>query len=88
MIEVKPESVVTDVDTKIDPPRVSVSVGYKMNMGNYESANVNISVSASAMPNEKAGAAVDRVFGLVEQKLVDKFNEMQAELSNAGLGKE
>jgi len=87
MIEVEVEGTKT-TEVKIDPPRVTVSVGYKMNMGNYESANVNISVSATATPGEKAGAAVDRVSGLVEQKLVEKFTDMQAELSQAGLGKE
>jgi hypothetical protein len=69
-----------------EPTRVNVGVGYKMNMGNYESANVNISVSASAKPGESASECVDRVFSLVEAKLVQKFDEMQAELSEAGLG--
>lgn len=73
---------------QVEPTRVSVSVGYKMNMGNYESANVNISVSTSAHPGEKAGDQVDRVFGLVEAKLVEKFEEMKSELSGAGLGQD
>lgn len=72
----------------VEPPRVSVSLGFKMNMGNYESANVNVSVSATAHPNEKAGEAVDRVFELVERKLVEKFDELKSDLSGAGLGED
>lgn len=71
---------------QVEPTRVGVSVGYKMNLGNFENADVHISVSTSARPGETAGDQVDRVFSLVEAKLVEKFNEMKAELTEAGLG--
>lgn len=77
-----------DPEIKVDPPRVTVSLGYKANLGNYENTNLSISVSASAVPGEKAGEAVDRVYALVEQKLLDRFNDLKKEMEEAGLGKE
>lgn len=71
---------------KVEPPRVSVRVGYKMNLGNYESGTVEIELEASANPGEKASDLIDRVYGLAELKLIDKFNEMKAELQGAGAG--
>lgn len=72
----------------VEPTRVSVNVGYKMNLGNYENASVNVGVSASAMPGEKASDAVDRVFTLVENKLMEKLEEMKSDAEEAGLGKD
>lgn len=71
---------------KVEPPRVSVRLGYKMNLGNYESGTVEIELEASATQGEKASELVDRVFSLTEQKVIEKFNEMKAELQGAGAG--
>lgn len=60
--------------TQTDPTRVSVSLGYKMNIGNYESLDFHFSVSDSARPGETAGQAFERVYAFVEQKLLDKVN--------------
>lgn len=71
---------------KVEPPRVSVRLGYKMNLGNFENATVEIELEASALQGEKAGDLVDRVYSLTEQKVIEKFNEMKTELQEAGLG--
>jgi len=87
MREVEVDKPVVDV-VKVDPPRISVSIGFKMNMGNYESANVNMGITASAFPNEKTAEAVDRVYALAEEKLLEKFGALKAELEEGGLGKD
>jgi hypothetical protein len=74
--------------TQVEPTRVSVNVGYKMNLGNYENASVNVGISASALPGEKASDAVDRVFALAEGKLMDKLDEMKKDAEEAGLGQD
>ena len=71
---------------KVEPPRVSIRLGYKMNLGNFENATVEIELEASAAQGEKAADLIDRVYDLTELKLIDKFNAMKAELQGAGLG--
>jgi len=75
-------------EVKIEPPRISVSIGFKMNMGNYESANVNMGITASGLPGEKTADAVDRVYALAEEKLLEKFTQLKSELEDGGLGKD
>lgn len=58
-----------------DPTRVSVSLGYKVNMGNYESLDLHFSVSDSARAGETAGQAFDRVYAFVERQLQAKVTE-------------
>jgi len=71
---------------KVEPPRVSVRIGYKMNLGNFENTTVEMELEASAMPGEKAADLIDRVYALTENKLVDKFEQTKKELAEAGLG--
>jgi hypothetical protein len=58
-----------------EPTRVSVSLGYKVNMGNYESLDLHFSVSDSARAGETAATAFDRVYAFVEKKLGEKVAE-------------
>lgn len=58
-----------------EPTRVSVSLGYKVNMGNYESLDLHFSVSDSARAGETVGQAYDRVYAFVEKKLGEKVAE-------------
>lgn len=80
MIEVGPES------EKVVPARVTVSMGFTRNMGNFESMRIDIGVEASANQGERVVEAFDRVYAFVEKKLVEKFSETEAELSQRGLG--
>jgi hypothetical protein len=66
---------------KIDPVRVNVSLGYKINTGNYESFSVSVSVSDSARNGETATALVDRVYSFTEGQLVEKVTKAREELS-------
>lgn len=58
-----------------EPTRVSVGLDMKLNMGNYESLGVHVSISDSARPGESAQQAFDRVYGFVEKQLIAKVNE-------------
>jgi len=55
-------------------------------MGNYESLRVDISVEDSVRPHEGEGkqaldTAFDRVYTYVSGKLIEKVNEVEAELN-------
>ena len=58
-----------------NPTRVSVGLGYKLNMGNYESLDLHFSVSDDARKGESAGEAFDRVYAFVEKRLFAKIEE-------------
>jgi hypothetical protein len=55
-------------------------------MGNYESMNINVGLTASAMSGESAQEAFDRVYTFAEERLMEKFQETEEALKEAGLG--
>jgi hypothetical protein len=61
-------------------PTVSVELKYVRNLGNYESIHVLIGVSDSARKTESVSQATDRVYTFVENKLIEKMKEIEAEL--------
>jgi hypothetical protein len=71
---------------QVTPPRVSVTMGFTRNMGNFESLRIDVGVEASANKGEKVAEAFDRVYSFVETKLVEKFQETENELKGRGLG--
>lgn len=66
---------------KIEPPRVSVSLGYTVNMGNYESLRVDISVGDSARHDENVVALTARVYGFTEKTLIEKVTAIREEMA-------
>lgn len=65
---------------EIDKPnhRVKVSIGYTRNMGNYESLRVDIGLEADGTGNPND--TFDKVYGFAERKLLEKVDEVEAEL--------
>lgn len=63
------------------PTRITVSLGYTRNMGNFESLRVDIGVSDDRRNGETPEQAFDRVYAFVEQKLIDKVQETEKELN-------
>lgn len=64
------------------PTRVKVELKYVRNLGNYESLHVDIGVEDSVRHYDATvDAAVERVYDFVEKKLMEKVNEMEAELN-------
>lgn len=57
-----------------EPTKISVRIGSKVNLGDYNSLEVNFQVDDRVRETDKStAAAIDRVFGLVEAKLVEKL---------------
>lgn len=52
--------------------RVQVRLCYKINMGNYETADIDITVADDARPDETHEQAFNRVYNFVEKKLSEK----------------
>lgn len=65
-----------------EPTRVTVTLGYTRNMGNFESLRVDIGVEDSRRENETAGEAFDRVYAFVESRLTAKVAEIEKELNS------
>ena len=64
------------------PPRVSITLGYKVNMGNFETLNVEFSVEDSQRSTEDSvDATAERIYKYVENKLLTKVREVKAELA-------
>lgn len=68
------------VDEAVDAPRVTYAVGYTRNMGNFESLRVDIGLTDSARAGETFVTAFDRVAEQVDELLIAKIQELQAEV--------
>ena len=66
--------------TTVEPTRVKVALGYTVNMGNFESLRVDISVEDSARPGESAPVLTDRVYAFTEKSLVAKVSAIRKEM--------
>jgi hypothetical protein len=61
--------------------KVSVALGYTLNLGNFQSLRIDLGVEDSERDGENISEAFDRVYAFVEQKLTDKVKEASAEVS-------
>jgi len=59
---------------------VRVALEFVRNLGNYESIRISIGVEDSLRQNETVDKATERVYTFVENKLIEKANEIEAEL--------
>lgn len=62
--------------------KVTVGLGYTLNLGNFQSLRIDISVSDNKRENENTNDAFERVYAFVEKKLTDKVAEAQSETEN------
>ncbi len=51
-------------------------------MGNFESLRVDIGVEDSVRSDENVSTTFNRVYGFAEKKLLDKVNELEAEINS------
>jgi hypothetical protein len=58
---------------------VTVGLGYTLNLGNFQSLRIDISISDGKRDGETTSDAFDRVYSFVETKLGEKVREAQAE---------
>jgi len=59
---------------------VRVALEFVRNLGNYESIRISIGVEDSLRQSETVDQATERVYAFVENKLIEKANEIEAEL--------
>lgn len=64
-----------------DSTKVNVTLGYTLNLGNFQSLRLDLGVSDNARNGETVDQAFSRVYKFVEDKLTEKIKEAQEEAS-------
>lgn len=64
--------------------RVKVDLSFTRNLGNYESIRIGIGVEDDVRSGENVNEATERVYKFVEDKLIEKTNEVEKELGERG----
>jgi hypothetical protein len=62
--------------------KVTVGLGYTLNLGNFQSLRIDLSISDNRREGESINDAFDRVYSFVESKLSDKVKEASAEIES------
>jgi hypothetical protein len=60
--------------------KVSVTLGYTLNLGNFQSLRVDLGVVDHVRDAENTEDAMNRVYDFVESKVIEKVNEAKAAL--------
>lgn len=60
--------------------RVKVDLSFTRNLGNYESIKIGVGIEDDVRQGETVDAATERVYGFVENKLIQKTQEVEEEL--------
>jgi hypothetical protein len=58
-----------------DSTKVTVGLGYTLNLGNFQSLRIDISITDNKREGETANEAFERVYKFVEEKLAEKVRE-------------
>ena len=66
--------------TKTNPTNVKVELHFTRNLGNFESVRIGLGIEDWVRDGENSSTATDRVFKFVEEKLIEKVNEVEADL--------
>jgi hypothetical protein len=66
-----------------DSTKVNVTLGYTLNLGNFQSLRLDLGVVDSKHDGETTEQAFERVYKFVEDKLTEKIKEAQEEASEA-----
>jgi hypothetical protein len=62
-----------------DSTKVNVTLGYTLNLGNFQSLRLDLGVIDSKRDGETTDQAFERVYKFVEDKLTAKIKEAQEE---------
>lgn len=60
--------------------KVTVSLGYTLNLGNFQSLRIDLGIEDSKRDGENTAEAFERIYSFVESKLSEKVQEASAEL--------
>ncbi len=63
-----------------DSTRVTVSLGYTLNLGNFQSLRIDLGIEDARRDKESVNDAFERVYSFVETKLAEKVREASSEL--------
>ena len=63
-----------------DPTKVNVTLGYTLNLGNFQSLRLDLGIIDSKRDGENIDQAFEIVYKFVEDKLTAKINEAKTEL--------
>jgi hypothetical protein len=61
--------------------KVNVTLGYTLNLGNFQSLRLDLGVTDSRRDGENINDAFERVYKFVEDKLAEKVKEAEAEIN-------
>lgn len=61
--------------------KVTVTLGYTLNLGNFESLRVDLGITDSRRDGENIEQAFERVYEFVETKLGEKVKEAKGEIA-------
>jgi hypothetical protein len=62
--------------------KVSVTLGYTLNLGNFQSLRVDLGIVDNRRDGETVGEAFERVYSFVENKLSEKVAEAASEIES------
>lgn len=60
--------------------QVTAGLNYTRNLGNFENVKVNVEVTSETRSGENVNDAFERVYAFVEAKLMEKVEEIEADL--------
>ena len=60
--------------------RIKVDLSFTRNLGNYESIKIGVGIGDDVRQGETVDAATERVYAFVENKLIQKTEEVEEEL--------
>ena len=66
----------------MEDTKVSVTLGYTLNLGNFQSLRLDLGVVDSKRDGENIDQAFERVYKFVEDKLTEKVAEAKADSEN------
>jgi hypothetical protein len=67
----------------MNPTRVKVGLKFVRNLGNYENIHVDLGVEDYVRNTETVTQAMDRVYDFVEEQLIRRVQEIEADLSGS-----
>lgn len=68
---------------EMSPTRVKVGLRFLRNLGNYETVAVELGIEDNVRQGENVSQAMDRVYEFVEGQLIQRVQEIEADLSGS-----
>jgi hypothetical protein len=68
---------------EMEETKVSVTLGYTLNLGNFQSLRLDLGVVDSKRDGENTDQAFERVYKFVEDKLTEKIAEAKVEIEES-----